>query len=137
MKIYVNEISEEGIALSEKIDQTRLLSNTETVDFVGAINVEANVTKTGREIFINVLLDVPVEYTCARCLFRKPDIMRKEFDIIQEARPDEVIEIDEDIRQEVILNLPMKIVCRPDCKGLCPNCGQNLNISECECNKEV
>jgi uncharacterized protein len=37
------------------------------------------------------------------------------------------------IRQEIILTIPMKILCRDKCKGLCPKCGQNLNIKICKC----
>jgi uncharacterized protein len=45
------------------------------------------------------------------------------------------VELDDEIRQEIILDYPMKIICKAECKGLCPNCGQNLNTGECDCNK--
>jgi uncharacterized protein len=41
--------------------------------------------------------------------------------------------VDELLRQYLILNLPMAPVCQPDCKGLCPRCGQNLNEGSCSC----
>jgi len=37
------------------------------------------------------------------------------------------------IRQEILLSLPMKILCKESCKGLCQNCGQNLNQKKCKC----
>lgn len=37
--------------------------------------------------------------------------------------------------QSIFLAMPMKILCRPDCKGLCPQCGINLNENECSCDK--
>lgn len=38
---------------------------------------------------------------------------------------------------EILLSMPGKTLCKDDCKGLCLVCGQNLNISECECDREV
>jgi uncharacterized protein len=37
------------------------------------------------------------------------------------------------VHDEVLLGLPMNPVCREDCAGLCPTCGQNLNEGDCEC----
>jgi uncharacterized protein len=45
----------------------------------------------------------------------------------------DLIDVSEDVRQQVILALPMKPVCRPDCKGLCPRCGKDLNEGPCGC----
>ena len=40
----------------------------------------------------------------------------------------------EDVLQEqVLLALPLKAICRDDCKGLCPHCGKNLNVQPCAC----
>jgi len=49
---------------------------------------------------------------------------------------DTEIEIDDDVRQMIMLNIPMKSLCSEDCKGLCPRCGNNLNVSECSCEKD-
>ena len=43
------------------------------------------------------------------------------------------IDLDQDIREEIILDYPIKPLCRPDCKGLCPRCGKNLNEGGCSC----
>jgi uncharacterized protein len=37
------------------------------------------------------------------------------------------------VREEIILSIPMKAVCSETCKGLCPECGQNLNEGQCDC----
>ena len=41
------------------------------------------------------------------------------------------------VYDEILLNWPMKILCRPDCKGVCPVCGRNLNDGECGCDTFV
>jgi uncharacterized protein len=40
------------------------------------------------------------------------------------------------LREQILLAMPMHLLCRPDCKGLCPNCGQNLNEGPCQCSTE-
>jgi len=37
------------------------------------------------------------------------------------------------LREQVLLSLPVRTLCKPDCKGLCPRCGQNLNSQQCSC----
>ena len=46
------------------------------------------------------------------------------------------IDILEQIRENLILNIPMQPLCKQDCKGLCQVCGKNKNISNCSCEKE-
>lgn len=48
----------------------------------------------------------------------------------------DVVDFSEAIRQNLALSLPMKFVCRESCKGLCPNCGKNLNEGDCSCERE-
>lgn len=49
--------------------------------------------------------------------------------------PDYQLEVDDLAVSDILLNLPRKILCKEDCKGLCQVCGQNLNIKDCGCNK--
>jgi len=49
----------------------------------------------------------------------------------------ESLEIGERVRQLILLALPLKPLCRPDCRGLCPLCGQDLNEGECGCKREA
>ncbi len=39
------------------------------------------------------------------------------------------------VREQVLLSLPSRTLCKPDCKGLCPRCGQNLNLAKCSCDE--
>ena len=51
--------------------------------------------------------------------------------------PDMQLDIEELCTTEIVLSLPMKHLCKPDCKGICANCGKDLNDSECSCNKRT
>lgn len=47
--------------------------------------------------------------------------------------PDFTVELDETVISDILLNLPSKNLCKEDCKGLCPQCGRNLNGGACGC----
>ncbi|HIX25668.1 MAG TPA: DUF177 domain-containing protein [Candidatus Lachnoclostridium avicola] len=47
------------------------------------------------------------------------------------------LDVDQLVRNELLLNLPMKVLCREDCKGICNRCGANLNYETCECDKST
>jgi uncharacterized protein len=49
---------------------------------------------------------------------------------------DEVIDLEQLMGEQFYLSLPMKPLCREDCRGLCPSCGTNLNLSTCSCSPE-
>ncbi len=48
-----------------------------------------------------------------------------------------VLDLDDLVYQEIQLFLPQKILCKEDCKGLCPKCGKNLNSGDCDCKADV
>lgn len=47
-----------------------------------------------------------------------------------------ILDLTEVVRQNIIVNIPIKVLCKPDCKGLCPHCGHNLNEGPCSCQEE-
>ncbi len=88
---------------------------------------------------------------CDRCLAETPVRLELSFDRIV-ASPDAATEDDEDshgcmeenqldveafVYNEILVNWPVKILCREDCKGVCPVCGQNLNMRDCGCDTFV
>ena len=45
------------------------------------------------------------------------------------------LSLEDVLREQVILSLPVRTLCKPDCKGLCPRCGENRNIQTCTCDE--
>ncbi len=99
-------------------------------------------------------LRVSVEGTCDRCLEPATYAIENHFDLVYmpatEAAvggEDEIdeggvevgyyegsgIELNDVLREVVLLALPMRLVCSEECKGICPTCGQNRNQAECDC----
>jgi len=115
---------------------------------------KVNLTRTDRGILVEGVLNTEVELTCSRCLklFRCPLTLKitEEYfptvDVVSGTPlpvPDELgcftidenheLDLTEAVRQYALLAVPMKPLCRPDCAGLCPFCGQDLNLGECQC----
>lgn len=83
-------------------------------------------------------------YRCLKDIDAKMDIaVKEEFLDGKTAAGDEVytyegnfIEIDKVLKDNIILNLPMKQICSEECRGLCPQCGNDLNTGICSCREE-
>ena len=69
---------------------------------------------------------------CARCLAEHAVGYEGTLVETYEATVSE-IDLSDDLRQAALLELPKRSLCRPDCRGLCPACGRNLNESACAC----
>lgn len=74
-------------------------------------------------------VEIPLEVDVLEQFSRHPD---KEGEDIHHFFGDE-IDITEVLRENVILSLPVKPLCSPDCRGLCPYCGTDLNQASCNC----
>ncbi|MFB3919369.1 MAG: DUF177 domain-containing protein [Candidatus Velamenicoccus archaeovorus] len=72
--------------------------------------------------------------TCVRCLCDFAVKIERSFKLAYALDISEpVVELDDDIRQELILTYPQKVLCREDCRGICPRCGVDLNKERCKC----
>ncbi len=109
------------------------------------------------EIRISGKLAVDMEIPCDRCLEAAGLPIRENFDLYYRPAPkgnigNEVaiddgeaqigfydgkgIELEEVLREHILLALPMQLVCNEDCAGICPHCGVNRNIGDCQCRAE-
>jgi len=120
-------------------------------------NLDAHITAPCKRCLKDVTLDVPVAFTLnmvPESLARGEGVGGQEETEEEKAAgeragsfeledADEVIfngktiDLDPIVREQVLLALPMSAVCREDCKGLCAQCGQNLNEKKCGCEQKV
>ena len=134
MKIRVAQISSEGITLEESIPAKELDLETEDILFCSPVKVKAFITRITNALTVSVSLSARIALNCSRCLEGFEQDFYKDLKLnYQVERPDQIIELNPDIREEIILDYPLKPLCKPDCKGLCPRCGQNLNEGGCTC----
>lgn len=109
------------------------------------------------EIRVSGHLNVDLDNQCDRCLEPAPLKVDSDFDLFYrpadtgpEAAEVEIdegeaeigfyegdgLELEDILRESVLLGIPMQNVCSPDCKGICPVCGQNRNVAPCGCREE-
>ncbi len=117
-------------------------------------SVEGRTRRKGDEVQVNGTVTTTVETPCARCLkpvlvpiacefserfvtavsWRSEEHHELASDDLNVSLFDgEAIDLDELVREEIVLATPAQILCREDCQGLCPVCGGDRNIAACQC----
>jgi len=138
VKIEVGRITEEGILGQEDIDAPLWELDTEDVAFLGSIHLDAVFRRVKSEILVKVEVSALQRVRCSRCLEFSGREEHSSYYFSYEARKlGRFLEIDNDVREQILLSWPMKVLCRPDCKGLCPECGENLNTGACKCGESI
>ncbi|OQX96787.1 hypothetical protein B6I21_00100 [candidate division KSB1 bacterium 4572_119] len=140
--IIESALSEMGLGVDE--NTLRLFPNK--------INARVEIQKLSDKYFVRTSVNTLAHFTCDRCLedydrelentFQlyftnksgEDETSRDDFRFLA-ANTDE-IDLAEDVVENLQLTLPMKNICKSNCKGLCPNCGANLNINQCNCRAE-
>jgi len=74
-----------------------------------------------------------VERTCSRCLTVMRSTVSYPLKLRYDISEQKDVDITEEVRESAILDHPMRILCVPDCKGLCVHCGKNKNTESCQC----
>jgi uncharacterized protein len=111
-----------------------------------------------RDIRLQGDLKTTLELSCARCLEPVVENVARKFDLLYrplgtDAGHEELsvtaaeaeigyyqgdgLELEDALREQVLLAVPLKVICREDCKGLCPTCGTNRNIELCSCTQPL
>ena len=135
----VPEIAREGPAAS--------------VRFPSPVQVDVTYYRSGRDLFFHGGLKGEAVGDCSRCLESFPFVVEKNFDFVltpdplptnknRELTEDEMglsfyagddIDLSPYIREQTLLALPLRPLCRESCRGLCSGCGAELNRTGCEC----
>ena len=138
-------------SISKDIDfayhKENLVYNNEVIEILDPIAIKGEVTVLQGIADVKLSVKTRLRHTCSRCLdqFEKDlEIEIEELISKNEQEDESIITLEEgdvlDIR-DVVLNdiylaLPLKTLCKEDCKGLCHNCGANLNLGQCSCIQE-
>jgi uncharacterized protein len=157
MFLSVKEMEQRKIRFDETLAAGQLefaSENLEQVTPLHAVGSAEMLKNTGGELRIQGRYTVELKAQCDRCLVEARFPLDAGFDLFYQPASniarDEEIEIDEGeaeigfyehgglelediLREQILLALPMKRVCSEDCKGICPVCGKNRNQSDCDC----
>ncbi|UCB53158.1 MAG: DUF177 domain-containing protein [Candidatus Zixiibacteriota bacterium] len=155
MKIELNRTSEDfsqELHLEESPEALEL--KAEGATFEKPIKVELLVSKNQDQLICHGKVTATLKLECSRCLARYDQKMTSDLDFVvdltgnsSEGKSEEegyfvadpsstFFEIDDLVREAIIISLPLKPLCSKECKGLCPVCGIELNRSQCNCVRE-
>ena len=115
------------------------------------VAAEGTVRNTAGVLVMTGAISTCIHGTCDRCARDFSREVRFPIDVVlvtelaDEENEDEWVfplegdsaDLDDIVRTVFVLNLDSKLLCREDCKGLCPQCGKNLNEGPCNCQKEL
>jgi len=160
--LETDQIPEEGLQLvwNEEVPSVMAyVASLSRIDFAfeQPLHTEAKVLKVGQSFFLKGNVKTTLRLTCVRCLNDFSFPISSSFDLtlspLKKAPTEEEIELkEEDMEsnffeggeihlseiacEQVFLEIPYKPLCHEDCRGLCPVCGKDLNLSACHCAPE-
>jgi uncharacterized protein len=159
MVVNINQISEEdGLAVHHRYNEGEPELRSEDSRIKGRTALDLQATREGDKVRLVGSVKATVEYDCDRCLTAFSTPLDQSFDLsyVPAVRPasaqeekelasddlstafyqDDVIDLDDVVREQIELALPMTRLCDEQCRGLCPECGANLNEHQCDCSFE-
>jgi len=152
---FREEFSPGAIDLGEEVRQRAPLAAEGRADLVEEHHGKHKVVQ---DIRLKGKLETSLEVACARCLDPVVLPVQRSFDLLYrplgtDAGHEELsvtdaeaeigyyqgdgLLLEDTLREQVLLSVPLKALCREDCKGLCPHCGKNLKESACSCADEI
>lgn len=146
MEIPVSQLlgrngASQGISFAE--DWKEITGYPDVVVFLEPVKIEGILTNEGGILLLDAEGHTMVELSCSRCLSPvsvKIDFKLKEkftnagiFNEEAETFSGDYINLTDVIRRTMIAAMPIKVLCKEDCRGLCSKCGQDLNQKECGC----
>lgn len=155
MLVHLSDIvSQEGKVVQKEVEVTLESISSQLGKFKIAEKtpVQLVITNTGEKVLeLEGKGSVTVEIPCDRCLERvsvpfelmfkrKVDMKQSEEDRIKDLDESNYItgldlDVDMLVYDEILINWPLKVLCKEDCKGICSQCGQNLNHGTCDCDQ--
>jgi len=157
LKMDVTELPDGKTKSKFDCSSDSLLLERDVLDLDGDAQVEISVFKRGDEIDVEGSVSFVCYLECSRCLkryktnhteritvyYRKAgavpacrEVELTKVDALTYSYDDNVVDLTSSIRDAILLFVPMKPLCSPECKGLCPVCGMDLNQGKCLCSRE-
>lgn len=138
MKLTISRIPESGLKIhGEEPGEILGLDEADEFRAAGPVSCDLYTQVVDEILIVRGTLSAPLEARCARCtqIFSTTVTdsgFLRDFPNIQGT---EEVDITEELREAILLNLPHFPLCDEGCKGLCPQCGKDLNAGSCGCRK--
>lgn len=119
----------------------QLFRTNQNVDIVGEIRCSCHLNCSRCLKKFTAPLCIPIHYTMAPLYESQEELQRQSKEEVELVKEDldftfyegDGFDLNGLLREQIILSIPMQPLCDTDCKGLCPHCGKDLNLSPCSC----
>lgn len=144
LRLNVGFLLHEGVGYSRKFEfdlpSVQIAEDLDVFGFQGHLRL----TRTGQGLYGQGRLRADTELECVRCLTGFVQPLETEIDDLFVYPPAQatdpllavpetgILDLNPLLREYFLLDVPLQPVCRGDCRGLCPECGNNLNESSCD-----
>jgi uncharacterized protein len=138
IKIISARVTFDGIEVTgtESKDVFKLEKN-EDIHSYKDIEYKLNVSLVNDSILVKGTAKTVFKARCGKCLnLFNLKVCCKDICHLYESNNNNKIDLTEDIREDILISLPHKIICSDSCKGICFTCGKNLNLEKCACSTE-
>jgi len=134
LKIEVQKIQAGGERLAGSIPRVETDMDLHGLSLQGDLEYDLHAELVSGELLVRGRLALPVIFTCSRCLKNFPSTVRVEnFIFTARVSDKDTIDLTDNLREDIIIALPLKPLCREGCAGICPRCGKDLNVEQCSC----
>ena len=150
IKINVAQIKKRLVGekpLAYELEAAELEISPEEMGIIGSVKLVGTMSNAGDVLLLQAKMQCKVQRTCGRCLKEFTGVTEAE--VVEKFYPagadniendafvydSDVIDITEPLREGLLLAEPMQALCKPDCRGLCPVCGADLNDGDCGCDR--
>ncbi|HEX8290532.1 MAG TPA: DUF177 domain-containing protein [Pyrinomonadaceae bacterium] len=155
MRIEVENLTAEAQPFAHTYRPEEVELEEEGARLISDAAVEGRATRKGEQVRLRGTIRTEVELLCDRCAAPRNAPLSVEFDtsfipqeveavkaenvelqaedLILSAYEGDAVDVDELVREQILLALPSRHLCREDCKGLCQKCGADLNRNQCSC----
>lgn len=158
MRIEIENVGAQGRSFAHTYQDGELEFTDERVRLLEGPEVSGVISNKGREVTATGRVVARTEVDCDRCLKSVEIPVRAEFslryvnpseyerihaaeleesDLAISVFDGEAIDVDEIVREQVLLAVPTRSLCQEGCKGFCPTCGGDRNLKECDCQTEA
>ena len=134
MKINVKRIPVDGEMVEDSAPAAIMELENPDVRFEHPVEYRVHAQIQGNALLVTGKLRTPVTLRCSRCLkiFQWP-VRVDDFVVHRELTGEDFVDLTDNLREDIILQLPQRALCQKDCQGLCPVCGKDLNEGACRC----
>ena len=159
MIFEIDEIPERGLSSEFFIKKEQLEIDHSDCSLIENVKVNGKFSRVAEDVYFLGDIDTFLKVTCTRCLksFSLPvrnkikvhfvprmeelspgcEVEVKDSDVEKEVYQDGRIDLSNSLRDQILLDVPLIILCREDCKGICLVCGNDLNLNQCKCQDDT